>query len=164
MGSRRLLALTIGVSACAVAAQSATDAPIAVVDAELAGTAVEPRELALPPAPELLGTPVALTPAPVAVLTGRASWYSDRLAGRRTASGERYDPALYTAAHRELPFGTLLRVTNLANGSSVEVRVNDRGPFTRGRVLDLSRRAAEELGFIHAGHTEVRIEVLATGG
>jgi rare lipoprotein A len=100
----------------------------------------------------------------LAVLTGRASYYSDALAGRLTASGEPYEPTDLIAAHPDLPFGTLLRVTNLANGRWVEVHVIDRGPFAYGRVLDLSRRAAEELDMIAAGHVEVRIEVLEYGG
>jgi rare lipoprotein A len=100
----------------------------------------------------------------LAVLTGRASYYSDALAGRPTASGEPYEPTDLIAAHPDLPFGTLLRVTNVANGRWVEVHVVDRGPFAYGRVLDLSRRAAEELDMIEAGHVEVVIEVLQYGG
>ncbi|CAN5855491.1 hypothetical protein BH23GEM9_BH23GEM9_35170 [soil metagenome] len=110
----------------------------------------------------------ALLPQPEAevleVLTGVASYYANSLAGRRTASGERYDPASLVAAHRHLPFGTLLRVVNPANGRSVEVRVIDRGPFTQGRVLDVSRGAAEALGIIRQGIAPVRIEVLSYGG
>ncbi|MDG4884412.1 septal ring lytic transglycosylase RlpA family protein [Mesorhizobium sp. WSM4884] len=83
---------------------------------------------------------------------GRASWYALH---SRTASGERMNPAELTAAHRTLPFGTRLRVTNKNNGRSVVVRINDRGPFVRGRVLDLSRGAANQLGFIGSGHTAV---------
>ncbi|TIT76487.1 MAG: septal ring lytic transglycosylase RlpA family protein, partial [Mesorhizobium sp.] len=83
---------------------------------------------------------------------GRASWYALH---SRTASGERMNPAALTAAHRSLPFGTKLRVTNKNNGRSVVVRINDRGPFVRGRVLDLSRGAATQLGFIGSGHTAV---------
>lgn len=98
--------------------------------------------------------------AVVRTLTGEASYYADSLAGRRTASGVPYRPNEMIAAHKTLPFGTLLRVTNLANGRVVEVRVVDRGPYAKGRILDLSRRAAEELGFIRQGHTRVRIEVL----
>ncbi len=95
------------------------------------------------------------------VLTGRASYYSDRLAGRRTASGERYNPRALTAANRELPFGTRLRVTRVDTGASVVVRVNDRGPFgSRQRILDLSRAAAERLDMIRAGVIEVRAEVI----
>jgi rare lipoprotein A len=95
--------------------------------------------------------------------TGTASYYSDRFHNRRTASGVPYDRNAYVAAHRTYPFGTILRVTNLANDRVVTVRVVDRGPFIRGRILDLSRRAAEELNFLRAGLTEVRIEVLEYG-
>lgn len=83
---------------------------------------------------------------------GRASWYALH---SRTASGERMNPSDMTAAHRSLPFGTKLKVTNKSNGKSVVVRVNDRGPFVRGRVLDLSKGAAQRLGFIGSGHTSV---------
>jgi rare lipoprotein A len=83
---------------------------------------------------------------------GRASWYALH---SKTASGERMNPSALTAAHRSLPFGTKLRVTNQGNGRSVVVRINDRGPFVRGRVLDLSKGAAGQLGFIGSGHTAV---------
>ena len=83
---------------------------------------------------------------------GKASWYA---LNSRTASGERMNPSAMTAAHRSLPFGTKLRVTNQKNGKSVIVRINDRGPFVRGRVLDLSKGAAQRLGFISSGHTSV---------
>jgi rare lipoprotein A len=95
--------------------------------------------------------------------TGTASYYSDKLHNRRTASGVRYDRNALVAAHRTYPFGTVLRVTNLKNERWVTVRVVDRGPFTKGLILDVSRRAAEELGFIGQGLTRVKIEVLAYG-
>ena len=87
--------------------------------------------------------------------TGKASFYSH---GTRTASGERFQPGALTAAHRNLPFGTVLRVTNLANQRSILVRVNDRGPFVRGRILDVSSGAADALGFRGAGVTQVKLE------
>jgi rare lipoprotein A len=104
-------------------------------------------------------------PAPgvLEVLTGTASYYAHALAGRRTASGERYDPQQLVAAHRSLPFGTILRVINPDNGRSVEVRVIDRGPFSPGRVIDLSRSAAEALDMVRRGVIPVRIEVLSYG-
>lgn len=106
----------------------------------------------------LLAAIVALSWGDVAmaadVQCGRASWYAMT---SRTASGERANPESYTAAHRTLPFGTMVRVTNLGNGRSVVVRINDRGPFTGGRVIDLSRRAAADLGFIRAGTARVKI-------
>ena len=94
--------------------------------------------------------------------TGTASWYGNEFHGRPTASGEIYDEYGMTAAHKGLPLGTVVKVTNLANGKSVDLRINDRGPFVRGRIIDVSRRAAEELGFLAEGTTEVRIDVIST--
>ncbi|WP_286668822.1 septal ring lytic transglycosylase RlpA family protein [Thermosynechococcus sp. B0] len=93
-------------------------------------------------------------------LTGIASWYGPGFHGARTANGERFDQDALTAAHRTLPFGTRVRVTNLQNGRSVVVRINDRGPFTGGREIDLSRGAAAAIGLIGAGVGPVRIDVL----
>lgn len=93
--------------------------------------------------------------------SGEASYYGAAFAGRPTANGETFDPALLTAAHRTLPFGTKLRVTNTKNGRSVVVRVNDRGPYADNRVLDLSRSAAERIGMIHSGTAEVQLEVVS---
>jgi rare lipoprotein A len=101
---------------------------------------------------------------PLAVLDGKAAFYSDALAGRRTASGEPYDPRALTAAHRSLPFGTRVRVVRPASGRAVVVRINDRGPFgDEQRILDLSRAAAEELDMMRAGVIEIRAEVLEYG-
>jgi rare lipoprotein A len=83
---------------------------------------------------------------------GSASWYA---LTSKTASGERMNPAAMTAAHRTLPFGTRLKVTNKQNGKTVVVRVNDRGPFVKGRVIDLSKAAAQQLDFIRSGHTAI---------
>ena len=83
---------------------------------------------------------------------GNASWYA---LTSKTASGERMNPAKLTAAHKTLPFGTKLRVTNPSNGKSVVVRINDRGPFIKGRVLDLSKAAAQHIGIISRGHGNV---------
>lgn len=95
---------------------------------------------------------------------GFATWYSDSLAGRRTASGVPYDPRSLTAAHRTLPFGTRVRVTRIDNGRTVEVRINDRGPFgNAARIVDLSRAAAERLQMLSAGVVPVRLEVLEIG-
>lgn len=94
---------------------------------------------------------------------GVASYYSDRFHGRRTASGERYDRDDLTAVHSHLPFGTIIRVTNLRNFRSVNLRVNDRGHFRRGRLLDVSKRAASELGFVGAGLAKVEVEVVRWG-
>jgi rare lipoprotein A len=91
---------------------------------------------------------------------GKASYYSDRLTGRRTASGDRYDPRALTAAHRTLRFGTVVEVVRLASGARVRVRVNDRGPFKAGRVIDLSSRAADVLGMKRAGVVDVCVHAL----
>jgi rare lipoprotein A len=116
--------------------------------------------LPAPPAPAPLPAEVESLqlPAPVAaevpereVGRGLASWYGPRFHGRRTASGERFDQHAFTAAHRTLPFGTVVRVRSLVNGRTVEVRINDRGPFLKRRVIDLSRAAAEALGLLGSG-------------
>ncbi len=91
---------------------------------------------------------------------GKASWYGTRHHGKRTASGERFDKNALTAAHRTLPFGSRVRVTNLRNRRSVVVRINDRGPHGRGRLIDLSHRAARELGMLDTGVAPVRVEGL----
>lgn len=98
---------------------------------------------------------------PAYIEIGKASWYGRELQGRRTANGERFDRRRLTAAHPTLPLDTVVKVTNLRNGKSVEVRVNDRGPHRRGRVIDLSAKAAEELGMKGRGVALVKIEVLA---
>ena len=108
------------------------------------------------------GTP-RYRPAPadaVAYQKGTASYYHDSLHGNLTASGEPYDRQALTAAHRSLPFGTRIRVTNLANGKTVTLTVNDRGPFVRGRIVDVSRRAAHDLGFVREGIVDVAIELV----
>ncbi len=92
--------------------------------------------------------------------TGKASYYAHKYNGRQTASGETYDMYAMTAAHRDLPFGTPIRVTNLQNGRSVVVRVNDRGPFKPGRIVDVSLAAAEQLGLILNGTADVQVDVL----
>jgi rare lipoprotein A len=95
-----------------------------------------------------------------AVGEGEASYYGNELAGNRTASGERFDPHAFTCAHRSLPLGSLVRVTNLANGRSVLVRVNDRGPFVHSRILDMSLAAARDIDMVRAGKAMVRLEVV----
>jgi rare lipoprotein A len=94
--------------------------------------------------------------------TGGASWYASKFQGRRTANGERYDSRALTAAHRTLPFGSYARVTSLATARSVVVRINDRGPFIRERVIDLSYAAAAALGLPRTAGRQVRIESLRT--
>ncbi|WP_282361769.1 septal ring lytic transglycosylase RlpA family protein [Pseudomonas sp. PS01300] len=93
--------------------------------------------------------------------TGTASYYGSRHHGKRTASGEPFDQHGLTAAHRSLPFGTRVQVTNLANDRRVVVRINDRGPHTRGRLIDLSRAAADQLGMLRSGTARVRVQSLS---
>jgi rare lipoprotein A len=92
--------------------------------------------------------------------TGKASFYADKFQSRKTASGERFDQSAYTAAHKKLPFGTRVRVTNIENGKSVIVRINDRGPFVRGRIIDLSRSAFNRIGNTRDGVIKVKIVVV----
>lgn len=94
---------------------------------------------------------------------GQASYYSDKLHGRKTASGERYNKKAMTAAHRKLPFNTVVKVTSTRTGKSVVVRINDRGPFTKGRIIDLSRAAAERVGMVKSGVAHVIVEVQEKG-
>jgi rare lipoprotein A len=94
---------------------------------------------------------------------GLASYYAQSLAGRRTASGEPYNPGELTAAHRTLRFGTVVRVTRLETGQSVVVRINDRGPYKSGRVIDLSMAAARRLDMVRAGVVRVRLQILSSG-
>jgi len=91
---------------------------------------------------------------------GTASYYSDKFQGRKTASGELYDKNKYTGAHKSLKFGTVILVTRLDNKKSVKIRINDRGPYIKGRIVDVSRVAAEKLGLIRDGHAEVKIEIV----
>jgi len=95
--------------------------------------------------------------------TGIASWYGPKFHGRTTANGERYNMNGLTAAHKTLPFNTVVRVENVENGRKVDVRINDRGPFVGNRIIDLSRRAAEEIDMIGSGTAEVRVILLKDG-
>ncbi len=91
---------------------------------------------------------------------GKASYYADKFEGRKTASGEIYQHQLKTAAHKTLPFGTIVKVTNVANKKTVIVKINDRGPFVKGRIIDLSKSASKEIGGVLPGIIEVEIDVL----
>ncbi|WP_437682909.1 septal ring lytic transglycosylase RlpA family protein [Sorangium sp. So ce131] len=111
-----------------------------------------------------ISTPIAPASARTAakgvpIQRGRATYYADKFKGRSTASGERYDPRALTAAHRTLPFGALVDVVR-RDGRRVRVRINDRGPFKRGRIIDLSRKAAERIGLIKDGVTDVTLELI----
>jgi len=126
-----------------------------------------------PPAPSTAaGTRPALSPTPMPSRPadgwseeGKASWYGgdDGFDGKPTASGEIYDSSRLTAAHRELPLGTVVDVTSLDNGRVVRVRINDRGPFTKGRIIDLSRAAAEQIAMIGPGTAQVRLVLVSVG-
>jgi rare lipoprotein A len=144
----------------AATAQPATDQP--AEDAEPLKATLTPDELnespelaPAPPAPK-----VKTVPDVVKIITGEASWYGPGFYGNRTASGEIYRPGTMTAAHRTLPFGTKVRVTNLWNGRSAVIRINDRGPFVGHRVIDLGHGAASSLGLTASGIAQVRLEVL----
>jgi len=124
---------------------------VALRNVETPGT--ESEALKKPAAPAL---PIAVR----SVSTGEASWYGPGFYGNRTANGELFRPGTLTAAHRTLPFGTKVRVTNLWNGRSAIVRINDRGPFHGRRVIDLAHGAASQLGLISSGIAQVKLEVL----
>ncbi|MCP2731943.1 septal ring lytic transglycosylase RlpA family protein [Limnofasciculus baicalensis] len=123
-----------------------------------------------PPLQAVTGKPQTPPVTQVAVgqirtqISGIASWYGPGFHGNRSASGERYNQNALTAAHRSLPFGTKVQVTNLNNGRSVVVKINDRGPYIRGRVIDVSAAAARALGMMQSGVAPVRIDVLANTG
>lgn len=103
----------------------------------------------------------SMAPGVPTVATGTASWYGPGFDGKTTASGEIFNQNLLTAAHRTLPFGTIVRVKCLKNGRTVDVRINDRGPFTKGRIIDLSKAAAAQIGLIERGIGPVEIRVLS---
>lgn len=136
----------------------------------VAGCVTSPTPVTMPTpdastAPDVSAPPAASTPPAASsplVLTGQASWYGEPHHGQKTASGEIYDMRQFTAAHRTLPLGTRLVVTNLRNGRSVEVRVNDRGPVAQSRIIDLSYAAAEELGALSDGIFPVRVRVVSS--
>jgi rare lipoprotein A len=136
-----LLAATLSMAACV----SPPTAPVAEASIMPAAAPALPAD----PAPE-----------PTFSQVGKASWYGAWHQGRKTASGDRFNMNALTAAHRTLPLGTEATVTNLENGRSVDVVVNDRGPYKRGRVIDLSRRAAEMLGMKEQGVAKVRVQVM----
>ena len=123
-----------------------------------------PREIPpiakIPSPPETEQAPPA-TSQPTMMETGVASWYGPKFHGKLTASGEVFNQEKFTAAHQTLPWGSRVKVTNLANGKSVDVRINDRGPFGKGRIIDVSRAAARALGMMGQGLTTVRVERLS---
>jgi rare lipoprotein A len=157
-GSALLPALAESSQEAVASQQPTADLQVAVREIESAPALEEaPRPVAPP-------VPVAPVPAPaprvVQVSQGTASWYGPGFFGNRTANGEIYRPGTLTAAHRTLPFGTRVRVTNLNNGRTTVVRINDRGPFVGNRVIDLGHGAAQEVGLVSSGLAPVRLEVL----
>ena len=167
--ARSLQALAVagllGLMPLAASSAAAPDATVAPADAAASAAVIElvplqPTAEVTAPAPAL-EDPAPSAPQDTVIGRGSASYYAAKFNGRRTASGERFDNADMTAAHRTLPFGSLVRVTNPANGRSVVVRINDRGPFTRGRMIDVSRAAAEELGLVARGHATVELALVA---
>ena len=121
-------------------------------------TAIAEPDSEVPPIPPAPPKPVG--PVVISTHSGEASWYGPGFYGNRTANGEVFRPGTMTAAHRTLPFGTRVRVTNLWNGRKAVVRINDRGPFAGDRVIDLAHGAARELGLMRSGIAQVRLEVL----
>lgn len=142
-----LLALSIGLLPV-VQAQSASAPESAGAPAPAAGPAAAPTAAAAPAV------------ATAEVSEGKVAYYGRKFAGRKTASGERFNPSALTMAHKSLPFGTMVKVTNLKNDKSVVVRVNDRGPTQPDRVGDLSAAAARKIDMIRAGVVDVRLEVV----
>ena len=120
----------------------------------------EVKPVLAPPSPELLKPKLKLVPEVVKVITGEASWYGPGFYGNLTANGEVYRRGTMTAAHRTLPFGSKVRVTNLWNGRTAVIRINDRGPFIDHRVIDLGHGAASDLGLTASGIAQVKLEVL----
>ena len=120
------------------------------------------RPLPAPP-PKPMATNSAIPSKLIEVVQGAASWYGPGFYGRTTANGERFRKGTVTAAHRTLPFGTKVRVTNLSNGRSLVVRINDRGPFRYHLVIDLAHGAASQLKVMQAGEVTVKLEILSKG-
>jgi rare lipoprotein A len=127
----------------------------------VAACAPAPVPVAAPPEPAA-APPPPVAEQPTFTETGLASWYGTAHQGQRTASGERFDQQALTAAHPTLPLGTIARITSVEHGTTVKVRINDRGPRTRGRILDLSAAAANALALRHDGVARIRLEVFAS--
>ncbi len=159
-----VIAGLIGMTPLAASSAAVPDAETSGVAPATSAAAIElvpvelNDELTVPTAQPAVGT--ASAPKETSLGDGSASYYAARFHGRRTASGEPFDNRALTAAHRTLPFGSMVRVTNPANGLSVMVRINDRGPFIRGREIDVSRAAAEQLGLIERGHARVELALV----
>ncbi len=161
MKATQVLVLSLLAASAAVWAQTPVATPATAAPAAKAAPAP-----AVAPAPAAAPTPAAV-PAPAVapatsgdVTTGKAAWYGKKFNGRKTASGQRFNSAALTAASNTLPFGTLVRVTNVKNKKSVTVRINDRGPQQADRIIDVTRAAAAKLGMLKSGLAEVEIKVM----
>lgn len=155
MSARTLVTVSAALMSLALGLQAHAQQAAAPAKAEPAPAAAAP---AATPAP----APVAAAPAaPAGAMEGLAAYYSNRLNGRKTASGEVFDQGKLTAAHQTLAYGTKVKVTNTKNNRSVVVRINDRGPTQAGRVIDLSQAAASKLGMMKSGLVPVKLEVVA---
>lgn len=159
------LAALVALAPIGASTAIASDAPSSPALERAATSAAVVELVPIAPTPQVSATApvdVAAPSRPEATVLGRgsASYYAAKFDGRRTASGERFDNDEMTAAHRTLPFGSLVRVTSVASGKSVVVRINDRGPFHAGRIMDLSRAAAEELGLIARGSGTVELALI----
>lgn len=136
-------------------------AAASLAQAQTAGAPTAPAApAAASAAPAAASAPKAAAPA-AAGDSGKVAWYGQKFAGRKTASGERFNPGALTMAHKSLPFATKVKVTNLKNNRSVVVRVNDRGPMTPDRVGDVSQAAARKIGMLRSGVVEARLDVVA---
>ena len=151
--------LLIALGLLASSTPSPEAAPQAAAEAAPVEAVATPAEPATP-AEEQAAVPAIAVPVARHVQTGIASWYGIHWQGRKTASGARFDVKKLTAAHRSLPLNTWVRVTNLLNGHSVEVLINDRGPYVGKRVIDLSEAAAREISMTKRGLVPVRIEII----
>jgi rare lipoprotein A len=165
-GTRRLAPARIPLSVALHLATGGAAACLGAGAGACGGSADTPPEQRRAPSPAATAPTPAPAPPEVVVRSssGEAIWYGGSWQGKRTASGERFDKGALTAAHRSLPLGTRVRVTNLDNGRQVVVRINDRGPYgaDRRRIIDVSQAAARQLGFEEVGSTRVRVDVLAS--
>lgn len=157
--------------ACALALAGCGKSNVSAPEVYSTSNVSVPEEYSTSPKPRISGSYTVwgkeyktLASADGFIQYGKASWYGKDFHGRKTANGERYDMYGMTAAHKNLPFGTMLRVTNLTNNKTVVVRVNDRGPFVKGRVIDVTHTAARKLGMLGPGVVRVKIETIGGSG
>jgi peptidoglycan lytic transglycosylase len=157
-----LLSLSFLLTSCGEHKQARVNVPPPPSEPDTPTTAESPSKTAAPSQPEVEALRIPANAKPLSVETGLASWYGAPYHNRRGSNGELYDMNAMTAAHRTLPLGSIVRVTNVKTGHSALVRITDRGPFVEGRILDLSQAAAKKVDVWQAGVATVRIEVLRT--